>query len=83
MFWLLYTNQPEKKREAKKWNPCQTKELDLLVRDRGMNTRDQWWWSFRTKKQAEQGKKLIRSLNTGNTMRLYLKHVSNMPCGWE
>lgn len=79
MVWLLHTSTPLNRREAKSWDNCET----MSVSNRGMNTRDQWWWVFQTKKAADAGRKTIRSANRKVGMKLTLRKVDDVPLGWR
>lgn len=80
--WLLRTNSPKTRSQANSWDNAES-DMDKLNMDRGMNVKDQWWWNFRTKKDAEKAKTILRAKNQGNGMKLYLRQVTEMPPGWE
>jgi hypothetical protein len=79
MVWLLYTSTPENREQADSWDNCPK----LRVTDRGMNTRDQWWWSFVTKRDAKDAKAKIRTVNKNVGMKLTLREVKEVPHGWQ
>jgi hypothetical protein len=81
MVWLLYTSTPTSRKQAKNWDPVQTETLKFA--NRGINTRDQWWWSFRSKRAAQSGRNQIREANKNVGMKLILRDVAEIPVSWR
>lgn len=80
--WILHTNTPKSRKEANHWDSCEI-DAQYLADEQGMNVQDQWWWYFQDKKTANMFAKILKTANTGNGMKLYMKPVIQIPYGWQ
>jgi hypothetical protein len=79
-FWFVNTNIPKTKQVSESWvRESDDKDFKDLYIKHGETCQHQLWWQVKGKRQGKKLQAILRRLNSGKSMRVYLQLWDGIP----